>query len=262
MIRTINFTGRKRISREAARITLRPEAGGAVAFDAELDFNGLALPPKARVYIEAAFKTTFMRFEWGAVAQLTPPDDRRLSRLKQPALAHFRVKVVESTTRGFGRLLAVADHIAPEGTRGGEKHRVSLFRVNLPPTGLADEVWKLGFDLDGPILDLSSQIPGIKDIVRQEAFMALVFPSVVRQVFARIFDDGYDDPNLDVSSWQSRWLRYGYQLVGESHPQLQDSEPNEDHDKWIDSVVTAWCRRQKVVSNFKRCFAGAEVTTP
>jgi hypothetical protein len=265
MIRTLNFTGRKRIPREAAKITLHRDAELAVAFDAALDFNGLVLPPDARVFVEAAFKTTFIRFDWGTVAKPMPPEDRRLSRLGQPALAHFRVKVVEPVQGRLGRLIAVAFHLAPEGLRGEEKRRVSLFRVNIQPGTLADEVWRLDIDPPdgaGPILELNPQISGIKELTRQEAFMALVFPNIVRQVFARIFGDGNDDATCDRDSWQSRWLRFGGQFAKRPNPPLADGKPEDAHTEWIDEVVSEWSRRQKLVSNFKKRFAGTEVMPP
>ena len=264
MIRTLNFTGRKRIPRDAARITLRSEPGGSVTFDAELGLAGFALPPDAQVFIEAAFKTTFMRFGWGTVSKLTPPDDRRLSRLAQPELASFRVKVVEPAASGPGLLLAVADHIAPEGLRGGEKRRMPLFRVSYTP-GLTDKIWHLNLDSHdggGPILELQ-QMPGIRELVRQEAFMALVFPETVRQVFDHIFsDDGIDDPQADPQSWQARWLLYGAQLAHKPNPQIRDGRPDPEHNEWIDSVVSAWSQRHKIVANFKRRFAGTEAALP
>jgi len=260
MIRNLNFTGRKRIPRGAARITLHREADGGVRFEAELDLGGYDLPPTARVFIEAAFKTSFMRFDWGVIAQLVPCENRSLSRLVQPALAHFRVKVIEPSETGLGRLLAVADNIAPQGVQSGEKKRIALFRVNVGKGELTDEVWRLDFDSAGPILDLSSQISGIKELARQEAFMALVFPSVVRQVLEKIFDEGNDDPEFDRDSWQSRWLRFGAQLSEAPPPPLlsDDREPDETHREWIETAVAKWSRRQKIVANYKKRFGGTE----
>ncbi len=252
MIRSINFTGRRRVPKDRASITLRTLPSGHVAFDADLDLSGLDLPPDAAIFIEAAFKASFMRFAWGSVAAPTPAADRRLIKLAQPALAHFRVKIVASARHGLGRLLAVGDHIAPEGIRSGLASRVPLFRVSYTAE-LVDEVWRLSFEDDeGPILELQA-LAGIKDFVRQEAFGALVFPQVLRLILQRIFDvERVDDVDFQPEAWPARWLKFGAQLSGRAHPALNGDERQAEHDRWIDAVVSGWSRRNKVIPNFKR----------
>jgi hypothetical protein len=258
MIRTLNFTGRKRLSREMARIELRYPSAGAAEFEAELDFAGLELPPDARVYIEAAFKSTFMRFAWGTVGQPTPAEDRRLTRLEQPKLAHFRVKVVESVSSGFAPLLAVSGRLEPEGTSLHERRRLSLFRVSYTAL-LEDEIWRLNFDdAGGPLLELQQSVPGIQQIVRQEAFMALVLPEVVRQILTQVFADGIDDPEDNPDDWRARWLRFGGKLLNEQPPQLIEGKAEEAHEDWIEGVVSVFSQRQKLVTKFKKRYSVVE----
>ncbi len=262
MIGTLNFTGRLGIHREEAQITLRREAGDSVSFDAELDLVRLELPADANVFVEAAFKTTFMRFSWGTVARLSPPDDRLLGKLEQPDLAHFRVKVVESAAKGLGRLLAVADRIRPEGVRDGAKRRVSLLPVDIQKS-LADEVWQLDFKDDaGPRLELAQTIQGINHIARQPAFMALVYPEAVRQILERAFKDGYDHPEFDRDSWQSRWVRFGMHHARYAPPRLWDNEIGVEHRDWINDVVAGFSRQLKLVPEYKRRFANTEAEQP
>ncbi|MEY2878027.1 MAG: hypothetical protein RLZZ15_407, partial [Verrucomicrobiota bacterium] len=68
MIRQINHTGRKRISRDAVRISLR-EADGRLAFDASLKLGEYSLPPDAHVWVEAYRQASWMQFPWGRVSQ-------------------------------------------------------------------------------------------------------------------------------------------------------------------------------------------------
>lgn len=257
MLRTLNFTDRKRILREEAQISLMREADGGMIFDVELDLSRLDLPTDAQVFIEAFFKTTTERFSWGTVGELIPPDHRQLKRLSQPGLAHFRVKVVEATGNGFGKLLALADHIAPEGMQGGEGRRISLFRVN-PTNALTDEVWSLDFDDSGPILDLNRGVPGIKERVKEEAFMALVFPAVMRGIFEKVRSDGCNVSQDDRDGWQARWLRYGAKLAGCECPPRSDDDPDENYNEWVKELIGGWSRQHKIVSNFKRSVAGKE----
>jgi hypothetical protein len=257
MLRTLNFTGRKKIPREAARISLRREAERAVAFDAELHLTGFDFPPGSQVFIEAFFKTASERFAWGTVSEIAAPQERRLRRLAQPELASFRVKIVEPANGGVSRLLAVADHIAPEGLRGGEKRRIALFRVNVTDE-LQDRVWRLDFDLGGPILELNRGVAGIKERVRDEAFMALVFPAVIQGVYQQIFQDGCYDAEDDRDGWQARWLRFGRHLAGRGVEQPAEDEPGEEQETWVDDVIGGWSRRENIVQKYHRAFAGGE----
>ena len=253
MIRTLNFTGRKKIPKDAVQIYLRKRDDGSTCFDAELTLDELQLPEDAVIYIEAFFKRTFMRFRWGTVGAPLPAVDRALSRLSQPGLACFRVKVTDESQRALGLLLAVCDRIVPEGVLEGSASRAPLFRVNYTPD-LVDEIWRLNFDDDGgPLLELQS-MPGIKEIVRKEAFGALVFPQVIRMIFQQIFDrECVDDPMFEPEQWPARWLTFGAQLAKRTHPPLAPEEKRcAEHDEWIDAVVSAWSRKNKFVANFRK----------
>ena len=166
---------------------------------------------------------------------------------------------MEPGTQVFGKLLGVANHIAPEGLIGAVKQRVSLFRTNFKGE-LTDEIWRLDLDNHdggGPILELNRAIPGIKELVRGEAFMALVFPALMRQIYQKIFADGCD-PDDDRDSPWVRWLRFGERLVGQPFPPLIEGMPTSEHDEWVDKVVGEWSRRHKLVPRFKRIFASSE----
>ena len=250
MIRRLNFTGRKSLARDVARISLRPEADGGVSFDAELDLDEFDLPKDASVFIEAAFKTTFMRFAWGTVGELAPAEPRLLTLFDQPRLAHFRVKIVEPKATGMGLLLAVADHIEPEGLRDSGKRRVSLFRVDFT-SQLTDEIWRLDFDDGGPILELAHS-QATEETVRSDAFRALVYPAVFRQVLWRIFEDGIDGPQGNPDHWQERWLRFAAQhCEGKFPPSLHNRPPNGEHEEWIEKALAGFSRKLKLVQNFK-----------
>lgn len=246
MIRTLNFTGRHRITREATRITLHEKSNGLVGFDAELTLGHLDLPADAKIYLEAAFKTTFIRFPWGTVGNINPPNERILT-LEQPKLATFRIKIVEAIDNGLGRLLAVGDHIRPEGFQDGVRRRISLFRVNYS-NELTKEIWRLSFDDDGPILDLNN-MPGINDIVHQETFRALVYPELVRQILKAVLEEGIND---EPDSWKVRWLRFAEKQTIEALPPFTDGELDIEHKEWINAVVEGFSKKFKLVENFKK----------
>src|SRR5438045_8102501 len=110
MLRKLNFTERTKIARANVRVTLRRDDDGTLVFDPRLSFEGLGVSPSARVFIEAYYRTSFMRFDCGSIEAFTPPGDRRLTDITGTSVVHFRVKVVDNQANDH-RIVAVADDI-------------------------------------------------------------------------------------------------------------------------------------------------------
>jgi hypothetical protein len=246
MIRKFNYTERRRIPKADAVIRL--VAGGAdTAFDADLSLVGLGLPSDAHVYVEAYFKGTVMRFDYGSIGVIEPPTDRRLLRFPQPDLAYFRVKVVaESDRRGL--LLASCDRLMPLVAKEGRSNRQTIFRVQT--MRMDSEIWRLRFDDEGPVLELNDDFGSIKETARSDAgFAALVYPSLVRQVLNHVLlEEKHDDPDTE-DDWRALWLRFGKGLVKERPPQHDDEESVKE---WIDKVVARFSHRNKFLINYRR----------
>ena len=240
MIRSFNYTARQRLSKTHAVIHLRPDG----TFDADLNLTPFELPDAARVYLEAYFKGTLLRFDFGAVGQLRPPADRRLTpRLPQPEVALFRLKVVAAEAGRRGLVLASGERILPRLARGGPGARQPLFRTHLQR--LEAEVWRLEFDDDGPILNVD---PTHRETARADAaFAALVYPDVVRRILGRVLGE-HDDPDT-LDDWRALWLRFGRQLTGEPNPPREDPAAGED---WINQVVARFVERHKLLSHYQR----------
>src|SRR5258708_22711197 len=81
MLRKLNFTERTKIPRASVRVTLRRDADGVLTFDPQLSFDGSNVIPTARVFIEAYYRTSFMRFDCGSVEAFAPPADPRVTEL-------------------------------------------------------------------------------------------------------------------------------------------------------------------------------------
>ena len=75
MLRTINYTGRSKITRDEVRITLTDEPGLEPSFDAEFEFLQ-RFPDDSAIYVEAWYKETLQRFSFGTVGNVTRPADR------------------------------------------------------------------------------------------------------------------------------------------------------------------------------------------
>lgn len=242
MIRTFNYTGRKKIERQHVRISLRPNRK-PLEFDAEMELGSYGFPPDADVVVEAYYKTAaaHMRFSFGRVADLAPPGDRRLTEI-DGEIVFFRVIVVDRS-QGAPRIVGVAENLQP-----GEDQLSSGSRFNLLPVNfidLGDEVWNLTLD-PRPILEINQAIAGIRDLAHHPLFFGCVYPEVVRRVLNAIAADGIDD---DVQTqWKAMWLRYAKALA--DAPDTVD--PDEIRD-WIEEVVDRFSSSHRV----REQFAGA-----
>src|SRR6185312_5686723 len=124
MNRQINHTGRKRIPRDAVKITLREE-NGRLTFDATRKFSD-GLPPDAHVWLEAYRQASWTQFSWGRVSEPSLPSNRWLDEFDGEEGLLFRVRV---TAAGEShRILAEADRI-PCQASDGKNHSESLLPI-------------------------------------------------------------------------------------------------------------------------------------
>lgn len=138
MIRKFNYTGRKRIDRERLKIKLVAAEGDFPSFDAAINLDDLGLPSDAAVYVEAYDRSSYMRFDFGTVAQQIAPARRQLTELQSRELILFRVRVVDKAG-AHGRVLAVADRLTPVATGAAAVEREGLLGVELQDLG--DRIW-------------------------------------------------------------------------------------------------------------------------
>src|SRR5262249_24445676 len=159
VIRRFNYTGRKRIEQSGISVTLHEDADGVRTFDITLDLSGSRLPADGKVYVQAYYRTSWMRFSFGTVTAITPPTNRRLSEIDRGNIVYFRVLVVDEHGQ-HGRIIAAVDGIRP--LRPGEDgyRKLSLLPVNL--IDLGPELWRLDFEGAGPVLEVNNRIPDIE----------------------------------------------------------------------------------------------------
>lgn len=255
MIRRMNYTGRKRISRSRVTVRLVPAAGGGWAFDAELDLAEYEFPPDSSVFVEAYNATSYMRFAFGTVGAITAPADIRLVDITAGPLPKFRVKVVDMRTR-FGLLLGVADKLIPLQPDEELAHRQSLLPVEFRELG--NRVWKLDLS-DWPVLELNKRIGDLGEIARSaDSFAALVYPEVVRRVLheAVIELDCTDSGDDDDDDWPGLWLTYACSLPGVTEPpEGGDEKARALQQEWIERAVDAFSRSREMRSRFERAIA-------
>lgn len=239
MLRKLNFTERVKIPRGSVRIALRRDGEDVLVFDPQVSFDGVAVTATARVFIEAYYRTSFMRFDCGSVEAFTPPADRRLTDIDGTGVVRFRVKIVDDH-----RIMAVADDVVASIDRPETAGRVPLLPVNFTGT-LGQQAWRVAFEPNGPVLELNNRIDAIKEIAKHDAmFFALVYPAAVREVLAQILLVEQHDPHQDGDEWWSLWLRWAARYA--SPLPLADDAPF-----WIEEVISAFCSEQKIVDRWR-----------
>ncbi|MBU2550905.1 MAG: hypothetical protein KKB20_21015 [Proteobacteria bacterium] len=252
MIRTFNYTGRKRIPRTRVVVRLQDGPGGPPRFDASIDLTGLGLPAEARVFVEAYRRYLFQRFDFGSVGRLVPPEDRNLIDMPPRSLVMFRAKVVSLDEAG--RILAAADRIIPRRSENEPTDKLSLLPVDFMDLG--DLVWRLDLEGDWPSLQLNNRLEGIRETARSDDyFLSLIYPEVVRQILNRILIvDDYTDPEGDPDDWQSQWLRFARGLMQDKRlPPSGFSEPDlQEKLGWIERAVEAFGHYQRVLERYDR----------
>ena len=263
MIRRFNFTGRRKIGRGDAQVTVNVGAEGPPAFSAELDLREYGLPVEAQVFIEAYRQTSIMRFPWGTVGDARAADGCQLTEFGTGEGVRFRVKVVEPASgneRGRpARLLAMADRLSPRRIVEAVEQSESLLAVEWAEI---DEVWRLQFDQDGtdePILQISRRLVTDRQaLVRSEQFVSLVLPEIFRSVLERLL---LADSEIEADSfddWRALWLRMAKRLPGMGVPPPTDDDHREELEEWIESCVGAFARTFKTGRRFSEWWTGEE----
>jgi hypothetical protein len=246
MIRNLNFTGRKSIPRSMISIGVRTEGGSRIV-DARLNLDGLALPEAAPVVVEAYRNSAFMRFTFGTVGRLQPPDDVSLAGFDPDDLVLFRVKVIDPIAAP-PRLLAEADRLTPADEAVGKLSRRTILHTFVQDLG--DEVWKLDVSDEIPVLLLNDRIPGIKPRAKTgDDFGPLVFPSVVRTLLSQAAIGEGAESDDDSATWPTLWVRWGEALTGEAFPPGVDDDQKME---WVEAVVAAFCKLTKATDRYRR----------
>lgn len=254
--RRLNYTKRQKIKREHAVITTTPSDDGApLIFNASLELKSYTLPPDARVFVEAYRQTAWQRFDFGTFAQLQSPESRLLTDFGAGEGVQFRVKVVESSTATgpTARILARADGIAPNV----EGRRRSLLALD-PDPSMRDEVWRLEIDDDtGPLVKVSSHLVRDRhDLARSSEFVSIALPEILRRVLSAALNNGLPDAEDDWERWRGQWLRMACSIVGRTEPPQELDDDENERERWIDSVVTRFCRVHQVPKELAKWRSG------
>lgn len=245
MLRKLNFTERTKIPRTNVHVSLRRGEDGVLVFDPRVSLDELPVAPSARVFIEAYYRTAFMRFDCGSVSAFTLPDDRRLTEIGTTNVVRFRVKIVDDSN-GEHRIVAVADDMIVSEEKPDRGGRLPLLPVNFSDD-LGQQPWRISFEPNGPVLELNNRINDVRNVARHDAaFLALVYPAAVREVFTHILLVDHHDGQDEGDEWWSLWLRWAGRYNAPALPVDED-----ERRLWIDDVVREFCAGQRFVDQWR-----------
>jgi hypothetical protein len=232
----LNYTGRKRVTRDRVRLRLT-EPDGKLLLDVQgLQFKGLRQPDDAEVIVEAYRQTARRRVPCGTVGALCLPTAVPLAEFDVPDGLLFRVKVV-GVGDADGKLLAAGDRIpAVTDNQNGDGTSILPFK---PSSDLGQQLWRLDTDPD-PLLLINSGVGDWKGLARQPYFQALVFPELVRQAAMWVLAN-MEDPDENEGA-ASNWRRL---LAGLGKDPVADPPQEDEQEQWADDVAEAFARKHK-----------------
>jgi hypothetical protein len=238
--RTFNYTERSKI--EKSHVTFSIADGGDETPEFNVVFNfdpsKISAPERARVFVEAHYKETRQRFDFGTVAAITPPKNRRLDRIDLSGPTLFDVLIVDESGKN-GRLIARGDafHVAAEDDESAKNSLLSIRRFQL-----GQVPWKVEFTPGNPPeLLVNRAIPGIVERAKTDRlFQALVFPAALREILIHYLWNDEDEEDEHFG----RWIRFAEMMTEDQKP---DSLDPSEIIAWVDRVVAGFAERFHLV---------------
>ena len=234
MQRTLNYTGRSKIEKKHALFSFSEDNESIPEFNVAFNFERDQYPENAAVYVEAYYKETTQRFDYGKFGRLTPPSDRRLDQIDLSGPTFFRVMIVDESGR-HGMLLASGSQFRAD-TGDDEGRKSSLLSVRKYDLGQVP--WRVYLELGtAPELHLNSGIDNaIGRMTSDPEFRSLILPAALREILTYYL---WSDEDAESSEHCARWMAYA-SMFAEENP-----DPNDpvDSRQWIEEVVRGFSER-------------------
>lgn len=232
MQRTFNYTGRHKIDQRDALFSFDgPE--DAPSFNVEFRINENEFPKDASLYVEAYYKETRQRYDFGKISKITPPIDRSLSEIDLSGPTQFRVLIVDESELN-GLLLGSGSSFRADAD-DENNNRASILTVRKKPLGQL--AWKVEFETGGvPELCINTNIPNAIDKMRSDPyFQSLILPAALKEVLIYFLWNEIDEE----SEISKRWMEFATHF-GDEKP---DTEDPLALIQWIDDVVFEFSRK-------------------
>lgn len=238
MLRTFNYTGRHKILQTEADFELNHEPGNPPEFNVTLRLDNRDMPGDAKVYVEAGYKETRQRFDFGTLSRIAPPANRVLNEIDLSGTTLFRIIIVDESSK-HGLILASGEGFRYESD--DQSNKSSLLAVSTHP--LEELCWKIDYeDPDKPELIINKRIPNALEKMRSDSlFQALILPAAFHQILWRyLFSDDFD---MDSESF-GRWLSFTTTFLDGDPRDMDDIEK----EKWLDDVIKEFSKKFEFAS--------------
>ncbi len=242
-MRKYNYTGRKRINRTDIILAVPVEKNSKNIFF-EFDINESMIGiynPDSNLVVEAYYRSSYMRFEYGKIGDIKPPPQRYLTAFKDPELIKFRVKVLSQN----GMIEGLADRIKPD-SEDDETHQESI--LNVANRDLNCAIWRMEFSDDdtNPLLLIDIGIDKTH-LNHNIELKTSIIPHAFQQILTEIIFFSSDDfdfttDNLD-NDWRSRWWLYCEDLDRKLTSEELDEMDEVEKKDWIDETVACFSRK-------------------
>jgi hypothetical protein len=240
MQRTFNYTARRKIERKEAIFSFSSEHDSNAEFSVDFRFDDIEqYTESSRLYVEAYYKETRQRFDFGSVSKITPPDSLALTELDLSGGILFDILIVDESSK-HGLLLAGGTRFSANDDNKDESNKSSIFDVFVRP--LDQLPWKIDIEYDQkPQLILNSNIPNALGKMRTDPlFQGLVLPAALKQVLTYYLWNSEDEEGDEI---YQKWLGLAL-FYNDEKPESTD--PGELI-AWVDKVVEAFSKRFDLV---------------
>lgn len=247
MLRTFNYTGRKRIEQSAVKILVDKHTADTPSFSAQMSLPE-GLPSHCRVYVEAYKGITQQRFAFGTVGSIKPPSDTKITEVDLSGRILFRVRVVDESS-GEGKLVAAADQIQSRESLDTDVDSL----IPIETADLGQVPWRLDIPYEDvkPVLLVNKEIPdAINRFKSDPLFLGLVMPSILKQILVRYLLVTNEDE--DENQVREKWLEFAKSIVAQ--PEFTDEE---EKIRYIDEVVDVFCAKFSMRSLIIESMEGA-----
>ena len=237
MLKTFNYTSRKKIyQNEVLFSLLGPE--DSPSFNVEFKFNERGFSKESVLYVEAYYKETRQRYNFGKISAIVHPKNRSITEVDLSGLILFRVIIVDET-ESRGRLLASGERFCANSDNKEEKGKSSLIGIVQRPMGQVP--WRVDIEAESaPVLCLNKNIPNvIYKIEYDPYFRALVLPAVLREILVRFLWNEVGAENETME----KWMGFAQEFAEEE----LDSEDIEHLTAWVDGVVDAFSKKAPLI---------------
>ncbi len=238
----LNFTGRKKIPRKDVRAEIYVE-DGKLELTATLNRTGAGghdFPDDAQIILEVVDRQTFMRFELGNVADQVGIQREHLFEFDPAAAAalELEVRVVSSDGLVLGSALGAKPELPDQETRD----RVSLLPFHASDD-LGQRLWRLDLSAE-PIVEINRSVGDWNAFARQEMFVCLVYPELIRAITQWELDQKRE-PDED-----SQWTRF-LRGLGYDPADAPDEEDGILREEWLDNVAGSFATRHELLKKLE-----------